>query len=90
MYLEEFGIEVFVITKQGSIFSHFDSSLVGSDLSEIMSPTEAVNKPVFNYVSNDELPYDVYGRINHEGSEFFGFCEKFENWDLSLFFIKRA
>ncbi|MFX1517608.1 MAG: methyl-accepting chemotaxis protein [Promethearchaeota archaeon] len=88
--MEEYGTEVFIITPEGTIFAHLDSSLVGSDLSEIMSPTEARNKPIFDSLSNDELPEDEYGRFNIDGIEFFGYCEKFDDWNLSLFFIRKS
>lgn len=87
--MENQGQAVFSITKDGAIFTHLDSSLVGSDLGELMSSTNSVNKPIFDSLVNKELPHG-YQRINIGGVSYFAHFEVSENWDYSFFYIKET
>ncbi|MFX0183226.1 MAG: methyl-accepting chemotaxis protein [Candidatus Hodarchaeota archaeon] len=87
--IEETGNLLFIVTKDGSIFTHLDSSYTGQELSEIMSPTNSKNKQIFDSLENGELP-EGYGRINIKGTNYFAYYEPSHDWEHVMFFATNA
>ncbi|MFX1283682.1 MAG: methyl-accepting chemotaxis protein [Promethearchaeota archaeon] len=88
--IEEEGLIVFMVTSDGKIFSHLDSSLVGKNLTEIMSPTHSANKPIFSILNSGVLEYSHGKKININGVDYFASYEPLVNWDILLFFGEKA
>ncbi|MHA2204023.1 MAG: methyl-accepting chemotaxis protein [Candidatus Hodarchaeales archaeon] len=87
---EDKGIVVFMVTKNGEIFTHLDNSLVGGNLSEIMSPTHSANKPIFSMLNSGVLDHVHGEKANIEGKSYFVSYEPLDQWDILLFFGKEA
>lgn len=87
--MEEMGNSLFIVTKDGFIFTHLDSSYTGQNLSEIMSPTNSRNKIIFDSLENGQLP-EGYSRINIDGTDYFAFYEPSHDWDHVMFFATKA
>lgn len=87
--MENQGHGVFSVTESGAIFTHLDNSLVGKNLSEYMSSTNALNKPIFDSLANNEKPQG-YQRIAIGGVTYFAYFEGSEAWDYSLFFVEKT
>ena len=87
---EDEGLIVFMVTNSGDIFAHIDSSHVGEDLTEIMSPTHSANKPVFSMLNSGVLDHAHGTKINVDGTSYFVSYEPLDNWDIVLFFGEKA
>jgi methyl-accepting chemotaxis protein len=87
--MEEMGNSLFIVTKDGFVFTHLDSSHTGQNLSEIMSPTISKNKKIFDSLENGQLP-EGYGRINIDGTDYFAFYEPSDDWNHVMFFATEA
>ncbi|MFX0171484.1 MAG: HAMP domain-containing protein [Candidatus Hodarchaeota archaeon] len=87
--IAETGNLLFIVTKDGSIFTHLDSNNTGQELSEIMSPTNSKNKQIFDNLENGVLP-EGYGRINIKGTDYFAYYEPSHDWEHVMFIAKHA
>lgn len=78
-----------MVDKSGKIFTHVNKALIGSDFSEIASPTHSLNKQVFNNLSNELLVHG-FSKLNIDGKTYFAGYSKLDNWDISLFAVANA
>jgi methyl-accepting chemotaxis protein len=87
--IDETGNLLFIVTQDGSIFTHLDNSYTGQNLTEIMSPTSSRNKLIFDSLEDNQLP-EGYSRINVEGDDYFAYYEPSHDWDHVMFFATKA
>lgn len=87
---EDKGVVVFMVTQDGGIFAHLDNSLVGEDLTEIMSTTHSANKPIYSMLETGILEHSHGGKINVDGINYFISYEPLDHWDILFFFGKEA
>jgi methyl-accepting chemotaxis protein len=87
--IEEMGNVLFIVTKDGKIFTHLDSSFTGQNLSEIMSPTNSKNKIIFDSLENNQLP-EGHSRVNIKGTDYFAHYEPSHDWDHAMIFATEA
>lgn len=87
---EDEGILVFIATKDQKIFAHLDSSLVGENLTEIMPSSHSSNKPIFSMLNSGVLEHGTGEKININGITYFVSYEPLDQWDILLFFGKKA
>ncbi len=80
---------VFMIDKSGKIFTHIDTSLIGSEFSVIANPAHSLNKRIFANLTN-QLLVSGYGRLNIENEVFLASYLKLEEWDISIFAVECA
>ncbi|MHA2279095.1 MAG: PDC sensor domain-containing protein, partial [Candidatus Kariarchaeaceae archaeon] len=79
----------FMVDKSGKIFTHTDETLIGTDFSEIASPTHSLNKHVFTNLSN-ELLVSGFSKLNIDGTVYFSGYLKLVDWDISMFAVENA
>ncbi|MHA2307403.1 MAG: methyl-accepting chemotaxis protein, partial [Candidatus Hodarchaeales archaeon] len=68
---------------------HTDETLIGTDFSEIASPTHSLNKHVFTNLSN-ELLVSGFSKLNIDGTVYFSGYLKLVDWDISMFAVENA
>ncbi|MHA1968435.1 MAG: methyl-accepting chemotaxis protein [Candidatus Hodarchaeales archaeon] len=80
---------VFMVDSSGKIFTHVDTSLTGSEFSEIASPTNSLNERIYTNLSSGLL-VTGFSKLNIEGTVYFAGYMKLEDWDISLFAVSNA
>ncbi len=87
---EDEGVMVFMVTNDAKIFAHLDSSLVGENVTEIMPSSHSANKPVFAMLNSGILDHGHGEKINVNGISYFVSYEPLDQWDILLFFGRKA
>lgn len=80
---------VFMVTKDGKIFTHSDQTNIGANFTSIASPTNSLNKQIYTNLSN-QLLVSGYSKLNIEGTTFFAGYLIIEGWELDLFAVEKA
>jgi methyl-accepting chemotaxis protein len=78
-----------MVDKSGKIFTHIVETLIGTEFSEIATPTHSLNKHIFTNLSN-ELLVSGFSKLNLEGTVFFAGYLKLNDWDISIFAVENA
>ena len=80
---------VFMVTKDGKIFTHSDQTNIGANFTSIASPTNSLNKQIYTNLSN-QLLVSGYSKLNIEGTTFFAGYLIIEGWELNFFAVENA